>query len=102
MGHRPNRVGARMSRLKRRTITLIQDDEKLVQLLTSRLEEDGFEVDAALDTRRFARRPFNYGDMIILEMLNLSPISGAEIIRKIRRRDSKVPIFVLTVDGEES
>jgi DNA-binding response OmpR family regulator len=81
-------------------VLIIEDEENLVEALRVNLEREGFQVYTAqdggegLDTARRTRP-----DLIILDVM-LPTLDGLEICR-ILRRDSGVPILILTAKGEE-
>ena len=83
------------------TILIVDDEPKIVQLARDYLERAGFAVtsaydgDAALAVYR-AQPP----DLIVLD-LGLPGRDGLEITRLIRR-ESDIPIIMLTARGEES
>ncbi len=82
-------------------ILLIEDDEAIAAPLAYALETEGFEVHLATDGRRgleMARevRP----DLVLLDLL-LPGIPGIEVCRALRR-DSSVPILVISAKGAEA
>ena len=89
-----------VDRKNRRLIFLVDDDARLRQLLVKFLREhdfdlrefpDGSAVTAAID----AGQP----DAVILDIM-LPGENGLEILRRIRR-DSTVPVIMLTAKGED-
>ena len=83
-----------------RTILLIEDEENLVLALTYNLEREGYRVFSALDGERgleLARQTPT--DLVILDVM-LPRMDGFELCR-ILRRESTVPIIMLTARGEE-
>ena len=80
---------------------LVVDDETMVTEVVGRyLQREGFEVDLAGDGEealRLAReqRP----DLVVLDLM-LPKVDGLEVCRALRR-DSDVPIIILTAKGEE-
>lgn len=84
-----------------RTILVVEDEPQIAALVRDYLEHAGFAVLAATDGRAGltlarARRP----DAIVLD-LGLPVIDGLDVIRALRR-DSTVPIVVLTARGDET
>jgi len=81
------------------TILIIDDDEKLNQLLTSFLSDFGYHVASATHPadglKKLKTAPF---DLIILDVM-LPEMNGFEVCKLIRRTDS-VPIIMLTARGE--
>ncbi|QIN81011.1 response regulator (plasmid) [Rubrobacter marinus] len=84
----------------KRTILLVDDEPKLVKVVREYLEHDGYRVVSAGDGRealvRFREaRP----DLIVLDLM-LPELDGLEVCRRLRR-DSNVPIIMLTARAEE-
>ena len=82
------------------SILVIEDEENLVEVLRYNLEREGYQVYASndgahgLETAR-SQKP----DLIILDVM-LPSLDGLEVCR-ILRRESEVPILILTAKGEE-
>ena len=77
-------------------ILLAEDDSVLADGLTRSLRQsgyvtdcvaDGLAADSALSTQDF--------DLLILD-LDLPKLSGLEVLRRLRSRDSRVPVLILT------
>lgn len=82
-------------------ILLVDDERKIVQGLASYFQQAGFETLAAYDGRvalELARR--EAPALIVLDLM-LPGLDGLEVCRQIRR-DSNVPIIMLTARVEES
>lgn len=82
------------------SVLVIEDEENLVEVLRYNLEREGYQVLEAhdgiqgLETARKAKP-----DLVILDVM-LPGLDGLEICR-ILRRESDVPILMLTAKGEE-
>jgi DNA-binding response OmpR family regulator len=82
------------------SVLVIEDEENLVEALRFNLEREGYQVHTApdgaqgLDTARQISP-----DLIILDIM-LPALDGLEICR-ILRRETDVPILILTAKGEE-
>ncbi len=86
--------------MSRRTILVVDDEPKLVEIVRRYLEHDGYRVVIAGDGRealeRFERtRP----DLVVLDLM-LPEIDGLEVCRRLRQT-SDVPIIMLTARAEE-
>ena len=81
-------------------ILLVDDDEELCQLLRDFLAREGFEVDVAHDGESALRRAVagDY-DALILDVM-LPQRSGLDLLRELRR-DSALPVLMLTALGED-
>jgi two-component system copper resistance phosphate regulon response regulator CusR len=77
-------------------ILLIEDDEKVARAVSTGLEAERFAVDRAsdgpegLDTARLGTY-----DLIILDLM-LPGLSGTELLKRLRKVNSDVPILILT------
>jgi two-component system, OmpR family, phosphate regulon response regulator PhoB len=85
-------------------ILVVEDEEALTTLLRYNLDAEGYEVETVgrgddADTRLKERVP----DLVVLDWM-LPGLSGIELCRRLRRRDStaSVPILMLTARGEEA
>src|SRR5437867_10111969 len=78
---------------------LVVDDEKMVtEVVGSYLEREGFEVALAADGEEALRLAREQSpDLVILDLM-LPKIDGLEVCRALRR-DSQVPIIMLTAKG---
>ena len=84
-----------------RTILVVEDEPQIAALVRDYLEHAGFAVLAAADggsalTAARQRRP----DAVVLD-LGLPVVDGLDVVRALRR-DSTVPIVILTARGDES
>ena len=85
----------------RRTILLVEDELSITEPLAAALERDGFDtrvagtVEEALEQARRSEP-----DLVLLDVM-LPDGSGFDVCRELRR-NSKVPIIMLTARGEEA
>jgi two-component system phosphate regulon response regulator PhoB len=87
-----------------KTVLLVEDDQKLADLLIWHFERAGFTVRHTADGDRallFAEEAAP--DFVILDWM-IEGTSGIEVCRQLRRkqRTANVPIIMLTARGEES
>ncbi len=81
-------------------ILLIDDDVELCSLLTEYLGREGFPVESAHDGNRgLARALAGDGDLVVLDVM-MPGLDGFEVLRRIRR-ESRVPVLMLTARGED-
>ena len=80
-------------------LLVVEDEQRLADILQKHLEDSGFNVDTAYDgyIGKQLVEKYNY-NLIILD-LNLPLISGYDLCREIREKDSKIPIIMLTAFG---
>jgi DNA-binding response OmpR family regulator len=77
-------------------ILVVEDDKKVASFLEKGLREEGYTVDVAHDGPGglLKARVYEY-DLLILDVM-LPGMSGMEIIRELRARESAVPALMLT------
>src|SRR5689334_10287538 len=82
------------------TVLLVEDERELARLVERELTEAGFRVRHALDGRT-ALRLFESEtpDAVVLDWM-LPGLDGLEVLRHLRR-DSAVPVLMLTARAEE-
>ena len=83
------------------TILVIDDEPHIVELVRYNLVQEGFEVLAAYDGREAVEK-LRQGqpiDLVILDIM-LPYIDGLEVLR-ILRRESQIPVLILTAKGGE-
>lgn len=80
-------------------LLLVEDELKVVELIKKGLEENGYFVDFAYDGQTGERMALkNEYDLIILDVI-IPHINGYELCKKIRLKDPKTPIIMLTALG---
>lgn len=86
---------------KIRTILIVDDEEKIVEVLRAYLEKEGYQVLSAYDGTT-AMDLFRTHDLsLILLDLMLPDMMGEQVCRMIRM-SSRVPVIMLTAKTEES
>ncbi len=84
-------------------LLLVEDEPKLAELIARALRAERYAVDVAADGRAGweLAQAYEY-DLVILDLM-LPGLSGTEVLTRLRRRDTQVPILVLTArDATES
>ncbi len=77
-------------------LLLIEDEEKVVNFVQRGLTAERYAVDVARDGAAGLELAQSYDyDLVILDLL-LPRLDGTEVLRKIRRTNSQIPILVLT------
>ena len=77
-------------------LLLIEDEHKVVDFVQRGLTAERFAVDVARDGAAGLELAQSYDyDLVILDLL-LPKLDGTEVLRRIRRANSQIPILVLT------
>src|SRR5919199_6491274 len=84
-----------------KTILVVDDEPKIVQLARDYLEHAGFNVLTAHDGKSaLASVRTHKPDLVVLD-LGLPAMDGLDVTRAVRK-DSNIPIIMLTARAEES
>lgn len=77
-------------------ILIVEDEQRLANIMKKQLEESGFVVEIAYDgytaKEKIERNPYN---LIILD-INLPLLNGYDLCKEIRKTNSNIPIIMLT------
>ncbi len=95
-GFGPGRQG-----LSQASVLVVEDEDNLLEALRYNLSREGYDVLTATDGEYgLARARSRAPDLIILDIM-LPSLNGLEVCRIIRR-ESDVPVLMLTAKGEEA
>ena len=83
-----------------RSVLVVEDEENLLEALRYNLEREGYLVHTATDGGEGLEMARKLNPSLVLLDIMLPTLDGFEICR-ILRRESEVPILVLTAKGEE-
>ncbi|MDE2779194.1 MAG: response regulator transcription factor [Chloroflexota bacterium] len=83
-----------------RSVLVIEDEENLLEALRYNLEREGYRVHTATDGGEGLELARKVDPSLVLLDIMLPTLDGFEICR-ILRRESEVPILMLTARGEE-
>lgn len=82
-------------------ILIVEDELSILKLLTYNLEQEGYEVESAMEGDKGLEMALsNSYDMILLDLM-LPNNDGMEICRELRQEKSEVPIIMLTAKDSE-
>jgi two-component system, OmpR family, copper resistance phosphate regulon response regulator CusR len=80
-------------------ILVVEDEQRLADLLKKQLEEYGFEVETAFDGYVGKQLIENNKYNLIILDINLPLINGYDLCKEIRRTNNNIPIIMLTAFG---
>ena len=87
--------------MAQRRILIVDDDATVREILARYLVREGYDVDRAGDGEAALERTETHPPDLILLDLMLPGISGLDVCRRVRR-NTGVPIIMLTARGEEN
>ncbi|MBN2114044.1 MAG: response regulator transcription factor [Acidimicrobiia bacterium] len=82
-------------------VLIVEDEPSYVEALQVSLGAEGFEVEAALDGKAGLERFRSFRPEVVLLDLMLPVLPGLDVLRAIRR-DSEVPVIVVSAKGAEA
>jgi DNA-binding response OmpR family regulator len=77
-------------------ILLIEDEEQIARVLKLELESEGYEVEVRFDGKTGLERALEEKDALILLDVMLPHLNGMEVLRRVRNKNIKTPIIMLT------
>jgi DNA-binding response OmpR family regulator len=81
-------------------LLIIDDDVELCEVLSERLERDGFSLDAVHDGQKgLERARCGQYALVILDLM-LPRMPGLDVLRRLRS-ESEIPVLILTARGED-
>jgi len=87
--------------VKNRQILVVEDDANIRRGVVDSLESEGYGVTAARDgadgLKLFRQGKF---DLVLLDLM-MPEMNGYDLCREIRKRDTQVPVVMLTAKAEE-
>lgn len=81
-------------------LLLVDDDEKLARLLRDYLQQFGYEVDTAHEGRKGLAMALEGAYAAVILDVMLPGLNGFDVLRELRR-ESQVPVLMLTALGDE-
>lgn len=82
-------------------VLVIEDEQSIVKLLRYNIEQEGYEVETALDGQMGYEMAWTGSyDMIILDLM-LPEMSGIDICKQLRQEKVDTPIIMLTAKDSE-
>jgi len=82
-------------------ILIVEDEEKIVDLIKLYLEKEGYDPIVAKDGLEGLNLFKRYRPALVILDLMLPAIDGLEVLRRIREHSS-APVIILTARGEET
>src|SRR6188472_1715875 len=83
-------------------VLIVDDDERLAEMLASYLRSRGFEVEHRADGKTGMNAALNAQvDALVLDIM-LPDIDGLEVLKSLRAHGSTMPVLMLTARGEDT
>jgi DNA-binding response OmpR family regulator len=85
--------------MERVKILIIEDEQRLAEILVKQLQETGFSADVAFDGYIGKQLILNNSYSLIILDINIPLINGYDLCKEIRQTEKNVPIIMLTALG---
>ena len=83
------------------SILIVEDDRDLVKLLRINLQDEGYNVHTANDGLKALELFEQLNPSLVILDIMLPKLDGFEVCKRIRQKNRKVPILMLTAKAEE-
>lgn len=90
-----------MANSDKRNILVVDDEAQITRVLKTALSAQGYSIRTAADGRQALQEMKNWSPDLIITDLRMPNMDGLELCRKVRT-ESRIPIIVLSVKGEET
>ena len=85
----------------KKKILIIEDETDLIKGLKINLTDEGYDVDWAVNGVEGLRKALdNAPDLILLDIM-IPEMDGLEVCRRLRQKNSSIPVIMLTAKGGE-
>lgn len=85
---------------KKIKILLIEDEEALVEVLSTKLDREGYEVKVGFDGEEgYAMIADFQPDMILLDIV-MPKMDGYDVLEKMREENIKIPVIIISNSGQ--
>jgi two-component system response regulator CpxR len=82
-------------------VLIVDDDVQLCRLLEERLSTEGFTIEAVHDGPRGLEKALSMEHALVVLDLMLPGMGGLDVLRRLRKQ-SPVPVLILTARGEDA
>lgn len=89
---------------KAKRILIVEDDQFLVKVYTTKLNKEGFEIEMAISGEEVKTKVKNFKPNLILLDIMLPGQNGFEILEELKKGTAtkKIPVIILSNLGQES
>ncbi|MCG8571570.1 MAG: response regulator [Spirochaetes bacterium] len=79
-----------------KSILVIDDDQAILNSIQKQLKNEGFNIDLELDPEKGLEKVIsNHYDLLLCD-IRMKPISGIDVLKKIKAKNCNVPIIFIT------
>jgi len=83
-------------------ILVVDDEPDFLELITIRLEANGFKVVTAINGLDALEKIDNEApDAVLLDVMLPPGIDGLEVLKRIRKKDANLPVFMISAYSNE-
>ena len=86
--------------VKKTKILIVEDEHSLVDLLSTKLKKEGFDVEFSYDGEAGYKKAINWNPDIILLDIVMPKMDGYEVLEKMKENDIKIPVIIISNSGQ--
>ena len=87
--------------MEEKTVLIVEDDREIAQVITVNIEDLGLVAEHVTDGRTGLQKALSGSYTLVILDIMLPMLDGLSICTKIREKDTKTPILMLTARAEE-
>ncbi|WP_026695158.1 response regulator transcription factor [Peribacillus kribbensis] len=80
----------------KKRLLIVEDEEQIARVLKIELEYEGYDVELAYDGKSGLDAILTYAPDLVLLDIMLPGLSGIEVLRRVRKTESLLPVILLT------
>lgn len=81
-------------------ILIIEDERSLIDLLVTKLQKEGFVVEAAYDGEEGYKKIIDWKPTLILLDIVMPKMDGYEVLEKMNMNNIKIPVIIISNSGQ--
>jgi DNA-binding response OmpR family regulator len=87
-------------KIRRMRVLVVEDEKKVASFIAKGFEQEGYAVDVVYDGEAATYQALNFDyDVVVLDVM-LPKRSGLEVVAAIRSKKPRLPVIMLTAQGE--
>jgi DNA-binding response OmpR family regulator len=87
--------------MAKKKILVVDDEQDFLRIIRMRLEAEGYVVIVAYNGKEALKKVSeSKPDAVLLDIM-MPGIDGLQVLRKIRQKDKKLPVFIITAFSNE-
>ena len=86
--------------MKKNKILIIEDEESLVKLLTTKLEKEGYDIQYAYNGKSGLKKVISWNPDLVLLDIVMPEMDGYEVLEILNEKKNKIPVIIISNSGQ--